>query len=127
NADVAKRNARKGGRQEARTPRRRVRRRAQPARAWRRDAGRGLARVLLVLVLLAGAVAWWAAGRYQRFADGPIEGLAPGSSLVLERGDSFAPMLRKLREAGAAGGHDTEWRVLARQTGAAGRLQVGEY
>lgn len=124
---MAKRNARKGGRQEARTPRRRVRRRAQPARAWRRDAGRGLARVLLVLVLLAGAVAWWAAGRYQRFADGPIEGLAPGSRLVLERGDSFATMLRKLREAGAEGGHDTEWRVLARQTGAAGRLQVGEY
>jgi UPF0755 protein len=36
-------------------------------------------------------------------------------------------MLRKLHAAGAAGGNDTEWRILARETGAAGRLRIGEY
>ncbi len=86
-----------------------------------------IARILLVLVLLAGAMAWWASQRYAGFADRPIAGLEQGGSLVLAPGDSFATMLRKLREAGAAGGHETEWRLLARETGAAGRLQVGEY
>jgi UPF0755 protein len=114
--DLASRNARKGGTKGARTPRRR-----RPA------AGRGLLRVLVVLALLAAAMAFWAANRYAGFADAPIDGLAQGDSLVLESGDSFTVMLRKLHAAGAAGGHDTEWRVLARQTGAAGHLQVGEY
>ncbi len=86
-----------------------------------------IARILLLLVLVAGAAAWWASQRYAGFADRPIAGLEQGGSLVLAPGDSFATMLRKLHEAGAAGGHDTEWRLLARETGAAGRLQVGEY
>ena len=86
-----------------------------------------IARILLLLVLVAGAAAWWASQRYAGFADRPIAGLEQGGSLVLAPGDSFATMLRKLHEAGAVGGHDTEWRLLARETGAAGRLQVGEY
>ena len=86
-----------------------------------------IVRVLLVLVLLAAALAFWAAGRYAGFADAPIAGLAQGGDLVVERGDSFNAMLRKLQAAGAEGGHALEWRLLARQTGAAGRLQVGEY
>jgi UPF0755 protein len=118
---LAKRNARRGGRQDARSPRRRPRSIARPS------PGRGLARVLLVLALLAGVVAWWAAARYGDFADSPIGGLEQGDSLVLEPGDSLAAMLRKLHAAGAAGGNDAEWRILARETGAAGRLQVGEY
>ena len=96
-------------------------------RAWRRAAGRGIARALLVVALLAGVVAWWAAERYAGFADNPIPGLEQGGSVVLAPGDSFSVMLRKLHAAGATGGHDTEWRLLARQTGAAGKLQVGEY
>ena len=113
---MASRNARKGGRKGGRAPRRR-----RPA------PGRGLLRLLVVLALLAAALAFWAANRYAGFADAPIEGLAQGDSLVLESGDSFTVMLRKLHAAGAAGGHDPEWRVLARRTGAAGHLQVGEY
>jgi UPF0755 protein len=99
----------------------------QRPRAWRRAAGRGVARVLLVLALLAGALAWWASDRYAGFANSPIAGLEQGGSLVLAPGDSLAAMLRKLHAAGAAGGHDTEWRLLARETGAAGKLQIGEY
>ncbi|MGN6112056.1 MAG: endolytic transglycosylase MltG [Luteimonas sp.] len=117
----AKRNAGRGGKQDARSPRRRPRSTARPA------AGRGVARLLLALALLAGAVAWWAAARYSGFADSPIAGLEQGDSVVLEPGDSLAAMLRKLRAEGAVGGNDTEWRVLARETGAAGRLQIGEY
>jgi UPF0755 protein len=83
--------------------------------------------MLLVLLLFAGIAAFWAVNRYSSFADRPIGGLAQGDSLVLEAGDSFSVMLRKLRATGAEGGHDAEWRLLARQTGAAGRLQVGEY
>ncbi len=89
--------------------------------------GNSITRVLLMLVLLAGAVAWWAIDRYAGFADSPIAGLAQGGSLVPDPGVSSNAMLRKLHAAGAAGGHDTEWRVLAPGTGAPGKLQVGEY
>jgi UPF0755 protein len=97
------------------------------SRPWRKAAGRGVVRALLVLALLAGALAWWASDRYAGFANEPIAGLEQGGSIVLAPGDSLAAMLRKLRAAGAAGGHDTEWRLLARETGAAGKLQIGEY
>lgn len=85
-------------------------------------------RILFVLTaLVAGMVAWWAFDRYTGFADAPIAGIEAGDSLVLERGDSFATMLDKLEDAGAEGGRDAEWRLLARQMGAGDRLQVGEY
>jgi UPF0755 protein len=83
--------------------------------------------MFVLTALLAGVVAWWAFERYAGFADAPIAGLEAGDSLVLQRGDSFVDMLHKLQGAGAAGGHGPEWRVLARQMGAAGHLQVGEY
>jgi UPF0755 protein len=91
-------------------------------------AGKKMVGVMFVLTaLVAGAVAWWAFDRYLGFADAPIAGIEAGDSLVLERGDSFATMLDKLQDAGAAGGRDAEWRLLARQMGAGDRLQVGEY
>jgi UPF0755 protein len=94
----------------------------------RKNAGGGGLRILFVLTaLIAGAVAWYAFDRYSGFADAPIAGLEAGDTLLIERGDSFADMLGKLHAAGATGGHDVEWRLLARQMGAAGRLQVGEY
>jgi UPF0755 protein len=83
--------------------------------------------MFVALLVLAAVLAYWAVQRYAGFADAPIAGLAAGDSLVLQRGDSFATVLAKLHAAGAEGGHDTEWRVLARQTGTAGHLQVGEY
>src|SRR5690606_27809637 len=93
----------------------------------RRKTRRGIGALFVITALLAGALAFWAFDRYHGFADTPVAGLEQGASITIERGDSFNTVLRKLREAGARGGHDLEWRLLARQMGAAGRTQVGEY
>ncbi|WP_255322875.1 endolytic transglycosylase MltG [Lysobacter sp. K5869] len=85
---------------------------------------------LIVIVLLLAALAaggWWAWQRYLGFADAPLQGLQPDQSLLVERGDSLPAVVRKLRAAGVAVGEEVEWRLLAKQLGAAGRLQVGEY
>ncbi|HET7655804.1 MAG TPA: endolytic transglycosylase MltG [Luteimonas sp.] len=89
--------------------------------------GRGLRLVFVVTALLAGALAFWMFDRYQRFADEPVPGLAADASLFVERGDNFGAVLRKLHEQGMPANRDHEWRLLARQLGAAARLQVGEY
>ena len=81
--------------------------------------------VLLLAALAAGG--WWLWQRYAGFADAPLSGLEPGETLVVESGDSFAGVLSKLRAAGVREGEKLEWQVLARQLGAAGKLQVGEY
>ena len=86
-----------------------------------------LAIMFVVSALVAGAVALWGYARYTAFTDGPLDGLEPGGSLVVEPGDSFRRVLAKLREAGVRDGHELEWQVLARQLGAAGRIHVGEY
>lgn len=77
--------------------------------------------------LLAGIVAYALWQRYTGFADTPVAGIEAGETLLVERGDSFPQVLRKLRAAGVNDGQDVEWQLLARQIGAAGRLQVGEY
>ncbi|BAV98756.1 endolytic transglycosylase MltG [Lysobacter enzymogenes] len=85
---------------------------------------------LIVIVLLLAALAaagGWAWQRYLSFADAPLQGLQPDQSLLVERGDSLPAVVRKLRASGVAVGEEIEWRVLAKQLGAAGRLQVGEY
>ncbi|MCL1634019.1 endolytic transglycosylase MltG [Luteimonas sp. SX5] len=81
--------------------------------------------VLSALLAGAGAYALWQ--RYAGFADAPVSGIEAGETLLVERGDNFPHVLRKLRAAGVADGQDVEWQLLARQIGAAGRLQVGEY
>ncbi len=101
---------------------------------------RRLMRMLGVLALLsalaAGALAAWGYTRYSAFADSAVvsahadaDGDTGGEVATLRvfRGDSFARVLARLREAGIDGGHDIEWQLLARQVGAAGRIQVGEY
>lgn len=93
----------------------------------KRKPRRGIGALFVITALLAGALAFWAFDRYHGFADVPVAGIGANSSIVIERGDSFNAVLRKLREAGAEGGHDLEWRLLARQMGAADRIQVGEY
>jgi UPF0755 protein len=77
--------------------------------------------------LVVGVAGYWVLARYLPFADTPIAGVEQGDSVVIERGDSFAGMLGKLRQAGVPGGRELEWRLLARQLGVAGRLHVGEY
>jgi UPF0755 protein len=80
--------------------------------------------LLLIVVAAAGAWAWQ---RYTAFADTPLAGLEEGASVVVERGDSLSVVLAKLREAGVHEGEALEWRLLARQLGAAASLHVGEY
>jgi len=82
---------------------------------------------LFVLLLIAAGVGAYLWQRYTSFADAPLAGLEAGESLVVERGDSLPAIVRKLREAGVNQGDLVEWRALARQLGAAGKLQVGEY
>jgi UPF0755 protein len=77
--------------------------------------------------LVVGAAAYWAFVRYAAFADTPLASAKPEASLVVTRGDSFAAVLRKLHAAGESPARDVEWRLLARQLGTAGHLQVGEY
>ncbi len=79
-----------------------------------------------LMLLAAGAVAFVAYQRFLAFADAPIAGIEPGDMLVVERGDSLPKVLRRLRDMGIQT-RDLEWRALAREMGAAGRIQVGEY
>jgi UPF0755 protein len=79
--------------------------------------------LLLVAIAAALAFAWF---RYDTVADAPMRGVQPGTSVVVRPGDSLPAVLRKLQAAGVQGS-TLEWNALARQLGAAGRLQVGEY
>jgi UPF0755 protein len=79
--------------------------------------------LLLVAVAAALAFAWF---RYDRFADAPLQGVRPGMSVVVRPGHSLSTVVRTLHAAGVQGSA-LEWTALARQLGAAGRLQVGEY
>ena len=88
---------------------------------------RGLRLLFVLSALLAGAAAVWLHARYTGFVDAPLQGLQAGDTLQVERGDSLRRVLSRLREAGVREGHELEWRWLARQLGAAGRIQVGEY
>lgn len=83
--------------------------------------------IFVLSALLVGAVAYWAYDRYAGFADVPLAGAKADASIVVARGDSFPTVLRKLHSAGVSPAHDVEWRLLARQLGTAGHLQVGEY
>ena len=84
-------------------------------------------RGLLLLVVLALALLGWQWQRYQRFADTPLAGVGADASVVVARGDALPAILRNLRAQGVATGTPLYWQLLARQTGAAGRLQAGEY
>jgi UPF0755 protein len=94
-----------------------------PARKRKRRIGFGF----VITALLAGALGYWLVARYAGFADTPIAGLHGGETVLVEQGDSFATVLGKLHAAGIRGASALEWQALARQLGAAGRLQVGEY
>jgi UPF0755 protein len=83
--------------------------------------------LVLILLLLAGAAAWLLWERYTGFADAPLAGIETGESVLVERGDSLPVVIGKLRQIGISQGEAIEWRVLARQLDADGRLHVGEY
>ncbi len=82
--------------------------------------------IALVFAVGVGAIAFFAWQRYEGFADAPMTGIEAGETLVVERGDSLPKVLRTL----AAQGVEVDalhWRLLAKSTGAAGKIQVGEY
>ena len=83
--------------------------------------------LFVVTALLAGALGYWGFDRYRGFADTSLAGLQPGQTLLVEPGDSLPAVLRKLHAVGASNAEKLQWQVLARELGAAGRLQVGEY
>jgi UPF0755 protein len=60
------------------------------------------------------------------FADQPLGSDGP-REVIVEPGDGFNSVLAKLRRAGVSEGSDLQWRVLGKLSGAAGRIQVGEY
>lgn len=85
-------------------------------------------RALFVLsALLVGVIVYWAYARYAAFTDMPLRHAAAANSVIVQRGDSLLRMVSRLRAVGIGAGHDLEWQLLARQTGAAGKIQVGEY
>ena len=81
----------------------------------------------VLVVLAAGIAGGWLWQRYASFADQPMSGIEPGETLMVVRGDSLPRVVARLREAGVREGHRLEWQALARELGAAGRIQVGEY
>ena len=86
-----------------------------------------LAMALLIVAAAVLAAMWWQ--RTLGFGERGLV-LAPQAQarvLVIERGDGFNAVLRKLRGLGVTQGSDLEWRLLARKLGVAGKLQVGEY
>ena len=91
-------------------------------------AKRGCLLVLMGVLLLAGIVAGVGAWLYHQqtmFAYTPVS--ADAESVVVARGDGFNTVLRKLREAGVDQGKDYQWKLLARQLDAAGKIKAGEY
>ncbi len=96
-------------------------------KSGRRIFGRVSGGAILLLLLVAALAAGWLWHRYTSFADAPMAGIEAGETLVVARGDSLPVVVRKLRETGIRSGDALEWRALAKQIGAAGKLQVGEY
>ena len=91
-------------------------------------SSRRLLKALFVLSLLAAvALGGWFWVRYQGFADAPIALAGTERILVVESGDGFRDILRKLRGLGVVEGHDLEWKALAHEMQVVTRLLVGEY
>ncbi len=84
--------------------------------------------VLLLILVLLGAgtlgLAWW---RHNAFAMVPLAGIKAGDTLVVRSGDSLPRVVDRLQVDGVRTGSQLQWRMLARQLDADGRLQVGEY
>lgn len=82
---------------------------------------------LFLLLIIAAGAGFWGWQRYASFAYRPMPGIEAGSSVIVESGDSLPAVLRKLRDAGVDTGAPIQWRILARELQAAGKLQIGEY
>ena len=67
------------------------------SRRWR-----GIGAFLALFALLAGGAAYWAWDRWQDFQHEPLAGVDAGDGYVVERGDSFARVLQKIRDGKVA-------------------------
>lgn len=97
-----------------------------PARKRKSRLGSFALMFLMVAAIAAGVFGYLAYQRYQGFADTAIAGIDEGETLRVAPGDTLPKVLRKLREIGVET-RSIEWRALAKQMGAAGKIQIGEY
>ena len=97
-----------------------------PARNRKSRLG-ALAVLFLALIVIAlGAFSVLMYQRFLGFADAAIAGIEPGDSVVVAPGDTLPRVLRKMDALGIET-RNLEWRALAKQMGAAGKIQIGEY
>lgn len=94
------------------------------ATAARTKGFKGLLFVTLLVALVAFAFVWQ---HYASFSRTPMNSPTSAQRVVVERGNGMPQLLRSLRALGITSGFDVEWQLLARQVGAAGKLQAGEY
>lgn len=92
-----------------------------------KKAKRGFKGVFLILLFAVLAVAWLAWRHYTTFVGQRFSGLKDEQRINVGKGNAMPQLLRKLRAVGVQQGYEAEWQLLARQLGAAGKLQVGEY
>jgi UPF0755 protein len=88
----------------------------------------GRIKLVFAVVMIAAAVAlgvFWQ--RTMSLADSPLLVDQQERILLVEPGDGFNAVLRKIRQQGIDRGRDLEWKALAVSMNVAGRLQVGEY
>lgn len=79
--------------------------------------------LLIVLALALATVAWMWFG----FADRALPNVHKDDSIVLDSGEGLSSVTDKLAAKDQLHGASWQWRLLGMQTGAAGKLKVGEY
>ena len=88
----------------------------------------GRIKLVFAVAVIAAVVAlglFWQ--RTMGFANSPLLVDQQERILLVDPGDGFNAVLRKIRQLGIDRGRDLEWKALAVSMNVAGRLQVGEY
>ncbi|MEO6171539.1 MAG: endolytic transglycosylase MltG [Arenimonas sp.] len=80
--------------------------------------------LLFVAAIIACGLLWQ---QYQAFADKSLVLSSEERILMVESGDGFHEVLKKIRELGVTQGNDLEWKALAKQMKVASHMQVGDY
>jgi len=80
--------------------------------------------IALIIAVVALGLFWQ---RTMGFANSALVLDQQERILLVEPGDGFNAVLKKIRRLGVVQGHDLEWKALAVSMKVAGKLQVGEY